>query len=79
MSLATNSALQSYATALVALDKMEEGFKNALTDLRALKEGKKQLADLVITDDGYDFVPAEPEEAPSDNGARTEPVPADIS
>ena len=49
MSLATNSALQSYAQALQTLEKMEEGFKKALNDLRALKEGRESLADLTIT------------------------------
>ena len=80
MSLATNLALNAHAAALNTIEQLDKGFKQALDDLRALKEGTKLLSELTIVDDGYEFIPAEPpdEEEPSVNGTSTDEISAEV-
>lgn len=69
MNTAGNLVLNHYVAALSEIQKLENRIDNMVAmnkrftaDLMALKKGEKSLQELIVTDDGYAFLPPEPEE-----------------
>ena len=56
-SIALNTALNNYATALGHIDQLDKLVEQAMDALRSLKDGTKSLDDLVITEKGWEFKP----------------------
>ena len=70
MSIVTNLLMQNYATALQQIDNLEKGAVKAIEDFKALKSGELSLDDLVVTDNGWEFLPKPPfQPSPESNGA----------
>jgi hypothetical protein len=70
MSIVTNLLMQNYATALQQIDNLEKGATKAIEDFKGLKSGELSLDDLVVTDNGWEFLPKPPfESSPESNGA----------
>lgn len=69
MALVNQMLLQNYATALNTIDALEAGQKKAIADFQALKAGTLSLDDLVVTDNGWEFMAKSPFPAES-NGAK---------
>ena len=66
MSIVNQMLLQNYSQALNTIDALEVGQKKAIEDFKALKEGDLSVDDLVVTDNGWEFVPAPPDLEPGD-------------
>ena len=63
--------LQNYAQALNQIDTLETGVKKAVEDFKALKAGELTLDQLVVTDNGWEFIPPPPfQPTPESNGAK---------
>ena len=60
MSIATQQVLNDYARALDSIEKMEAGIRKSIEDLKKLKNGEYTLEQLIVTDTGYEFMPAMP-------------------
>lgn len=67
--LVNQMLLQNYAQALNQIDTLEKGAIKAIEDFKALKAGELSLDDLVVTDNGWEFVPPAPFRTES-NGAK---------
>ena len=57
MSIVNQMLLQNYSQALNTIDALEVGQKKAIEDFKALKEGDLSVDDLVVTDNGWEFLP----------------------
>ena len=60
--------LQNYSAALNQIDALENGTKKAIEDFKALKAGEVTVEQLVVTDNGWEFMDPPPE--PVANGAK---------
>jgi hypothetical protein len=56
----TTLAVNAYAQALNAIEQLEKGMETAIGDFIALKKGELSLDDLVVSDNGWEFVPPSP-------------------
>lgn len=86
MNKAGNIVLNDYVQTLSEIEKMETQFaeverswkakfEKVIVDLRALQSGAKSLSDLVVSDDGYEFIPSlEEPNGSNSNGAEPEPT-----
>ena len=75
MAIVNQMLLQNYAAALNTIDTLENGQKKAIEDFKALKAGDLTVDQLVVTDNGWEFLPAPPFPAESNgakNGAKAE-------
>ena len=63
MAIVNQMLLQNYAAALNQIDTLETGVKKAVEDFKALKAGELSIEQLVVTDNGWEFVPAPPFQA----------------
>ena len=70
MSIVNQMLLQNYSQALNTIDALEAGQKKAIEDFKALKEGDLSVDDLVVTDNGWEFVPTPPVLEPGVNGQK---------
>ena len=71
MAIVNQMLLQNYAQALNQIDALETGTKKAIEDFKSLKAGELSLDDLVVTDNGWEFVPPPPLDIKS-NGHKEE-------
>jgi len=60
MSLVSQILLQNYTQALNAIEALEAGQRKAIEDFKSLKAGEFSVDQLVVTDNGWEFVPAPP-------------------
>lgn len=60
MSVALNLSTQYTVNALQQLENVENGVKKAIADFTALKNGELRLEDLVVSDNGWEFLPPAP-------------------
>ena len=60
MGIVNQMLLQNYATALNTIDTLETGQKKAIEDFKALKAGEVTIDQLVVPDNGWEFVPTLP-------------------
>lgn len=71
MSIATDTALNAYAQALGQIANLEAGVARAIQDFKSLKEGTVTLDQLVVSDDGWQFMAPEPMEETDDGSNGT--------
>ena len=60
MSVASQLNLQHYAQALSQIEQLEKWAAKAITDLKKLKAGEVSIDQFVVTDNGYEVMPAPP-------------------
>lgn len=60
MSAALNLSSQYLVNALNQMENIENGVKKAIADFQSLKSGDLRLEDLVVSDNGWEFMPAAP-------------------
>ena len=57
MAIVNQMLLQNYAAALNQIDTLEQGTMKAIADFKALKAGEFSVDQLVVTDNGWEFIP----------------------
>lgn len=73
MGIVNQMLLQNYASALNQIDALETGTKKAIEDFKSLKAGELSIEQLVVTDNGWEFIPAAPV-SPESNGTKAKAV-----